>query len=65
MFLPEIEREHLSGRLDVLGFASYEDYRRSGFWEVSLRRLRQDACEACGNRRALVLHHMTALPEED
>jgi len=59
MFLPQIEQENRSARLHALGFSSYAEYKRSGLWQVSLRRLRQGSCEACGNKRALALHHMT------
>lgn len=59
LHLPADERIYLAAELRRLGYATYANYQHSYRWRRLQRTARRKACESCGSRWRLALHHAT------
>lgn len=53
------EQANLQRGLRLLGCRSYGEYLRSPHWRRLVRKWRKKACEYCGSKTRLCLHHRT------
>lgn len=57
--MTEVEQRNLQSGLRLLGLKSYGQYLSSPHWRRLKREWRKKACEWCGAKRGLCLHHRT------
>jgi 5-methylcytosine-specific restriction endonuclease McrA len=57
--LTPTETRYLREGLKRLGYKSYRGFLLSATWRATVRKYRKKACQWCGSKRRLCLHHLT------